>query len=318
MTPESHSGYTRCVLPPSPYASSMDSGPPPDPLHPPIEVIEPERLSAPVVFASPHSGSVYPPAFLAEARLDPMTLRRSEDAFIDELFTSAPSLGMPLIKARFPRAYVDVNREPWELDPAMFDDRLPDYVNRASARVHAGLGTIARVVAAGREIYQGKLRFAEAKRRIETLYMPYHERLDALLAGMRARWAAAVVVDCHSMPSSGGPGERAARSRRVDVVLGDCHGRSCDAGLVDRVERCLVELGYSVARNDPYAGGYTTRHYGRPEAGRHALQIEINRALYMDEQRIRPRPYFATLALHLARVVSEIRDHARTAFPLGA
>ncbi|MBL8699217.1 MAG: N-formylglutamate amidohydrolase [Alphaproteobacteria bacterium] len=290
----------------------MDSGLPSDPLHPPIEVIAPTHYAAPVVFASPHSGSIYPASFLAAAQLDPVTLRRSEDAFIDELFTSAPTLGMPLIKARFPRAYVDVNREPWELDPAMFTDHLPDYVNRASPRAHAGLGTIARVVAAGREIYRGKLRFAEAKRRVETLYMPYHDRLEALLREMRARWAGTVLVDCHSMPSVGGTRDRDAGRRRLDFVLGDCHGQSCASSLVDRVEKVLCDLGYTVARNDPYAGGFTTRHYGRPQDGRHALQIEINRALYMDEQRILPRPYFATLSLHIARVVGEIRDHART------
>lgn len=289
----------------------MDSGLSADPLLPPIEVIEPGHCSAPVVFASPHSGSVYPQHFLSAARLDATSLRRSEDAFIDELFTSAPALGMPLLKARFPRAYVDVNREPWELDPSMFADQLPDYVNRASPRAHAGLGTIARVVAAGREIYHGKLRFAEAKERVETLYMPYHERLESLLGGMRARWAGTLVVDCHSMPSTGGPADRDSGRRRVDFVLGDCHGQSCAASVVDRVEASLLELGYTVARNDPYSGGFTTRHYGRPQAGRHAMQIEINRALYMDEQRIRQRPYFQTLARHLARVVSDIRDHAR-------
>lgn len=292
----------------------MDSGLPADPLHPPIEVIEPGHCSAPVVFASPHSGNVYPASFLAAAQLDPMTLRRSEDAFIDELFTSAPALGMPLIRARFPRAYVDVNREPWELDPAMFADRLPEYVNRASARAHAGLGTIARIVATGREIYAGKLHFAEAKHRVETLYMPYHDRLESLLRGMRERWSGAIVVDCHSMPSIGGTGDRDAGRRRFDFVLGDCHGQSCARGLMERVEAVLTELGYSVARNDPYAGGFTTRHYGRPQDGRHALQIEINRGLYMDEKRIQPRPYFATLSLHLARVVAEIRDHARATF----
>lgn len=292
----------------------MDSGPSFDPLDPPFVVLDPDRPAAPVVFASPHSGNVYPEHFVSAARLDAISLRSSEDAFIDELFTAAPKLGMPLIKARFPRAYVDVNREPWELDPGMFADRLPEYVNHASPRASAGLGTIARIVANGAEIYGSKLHFAEAKKRIETLYMPYHARLAALLAEMRRAWHGSLLIDCHSMPSLAGPSERQKGRRRVDFVLGDCHGQSCARGITDLVERTLTELGYAVTRNDPYAGGYTTRHYGRPQDGRHALQIEINRGLYMDEQSLAQRPYFATLSAHLARLMAVLREHMRSQF----
>ena len=269
---------------------------------------------APVVFASPHSGNVYPNSFINAARLDALSLRRSEDAFIDELFTAAPTLGMPLIKARFPRAYVDVNREPWELDPGMFTDRLPDYVNRASPRATAGLGTIARIVATGTEIYASKLRFAEAKRRVETLYMPYHARLVGMLRELENAWPATLLIDCHSMPSTPGPSDRDQGKRRVDFVIGDCHGQSCMRAITDLVERTLRDFGYVVSRNDPYAGGFTTRHYGRPEEGRHALQIEINRALYMDEQLIARKPYFPTLARNLAHLIGAVREFARTGF----
>jgi len=290
----------------------MDSGSPIDPLDPPFLVLDPDTTAAPVVFASPHSGNVYPPQFVSAARLDAISLRSSEDAFIDELFTAAPALGMPLIKARFPRAYVDVNREPWELDPGMFADRLPDYVNRASPRASAGLGTIARIVANGAEIYAGKLSFADAKERIETLYMPYHARLAALLREIRRGWRCSLLVDCHSMPSPAGTNERNAGKRRVDVVLGDCHGQSCTPAITDLVERTLPELGYTVARNDPYAGGFTTRHYGQPRDGRHALQIEINRSLYMDERSMALRPHFATLSIHITRLMAVLREHMRT------
>jgi N-formylglutamate amidohydrolase len=278
----------------------MDTGRFEDPLDPPYLVLAPRAETAPVVFASPHSGDVYPPDFVRQARLDALDLRRSEDAFIDALFEDAPRLGMPLLKARFPRAYVDANRGPWELDPGMFRDRLPDYVDRASPRAAAGLGTIARVVADGAEIYDGKLDFADAKRRIEQLYMPYHAALAALLDATHLRWSRCLLVDCHSMPSG---------AARPDFVLGDCHGSSCDGTVTDRADRSLRELGYRVARNDPYAGGFSTRRHGRPAQGRHALQVEVNRGLYMDEKRLEPGPYFPTLAAHMGSLIAALRDH---------
>ncbi len=251
------------------------------------EVLDPESQTLPLVFASPHSGNDYPEAFLAASRLDPLTLRRSEDSFVDEIFGSAPRLGAPLIRALFPRAFVDANREPFELDPAMFDDELPAYANTRSPRVAAGLGTIARVVANGADIYRGKLSFAEALERIRAHYWPYHKSLAALVEKTKAAFGACVLVDCHSMPSVGGPMDQDTGHRRVDFVLGDCHGTSCAPVVIDSVQRALTGLGYHVARNSPYSGGFVTRHYGRPEARMHSLQIEVNRDLYMDESRIR-------------------------------
>lgn len=259
------------------------------------DVIAPDEQTIPLVFASPHSGASYPDAFVAASRLDSLSLRRSEDSFVDEIFAGVPSHGAPLIRAHFPRAYIDPNREPYELDPAMFEDELPSYVNTRSPRVGAGLGTIARVVANGEEIYRGKLRFEEAKARIERCYWPYHQALSHLIDGTRARFGTCLLVDCHSMPSIGGPMDRDAGHRRVDFVLGDVFGTACASFVTDAVEKFLRERDYNVTRNLPYAGGFTTRHYGRPQTGVHALQIEINRALYMDEERFERRPYIAEL-----------------------
>ena len=248
-------------------------------LVPPLTVARPLRQTTPIVFVSPHSGRQYPPAFVAAARLDPLSLRRSEDSFVDELFVEAPGHGAPLLSANFPRAYCDANREPWELDPTMFEDVLPAWVNTTSSRVSAGLGTIARVVATGEAIYRGRLRFAEAERRVRECWQPFHETLTALVEGTRASFGACLLVDCHSMPANGG-------GCGGDIVLGDAHGTSCGPGVMRAVEQALTGLGYTVRRNDPYAGGFITRHYGRPREGVHALQIEIARTLYMDEARI--------------------------------
>ncbi len=266
---------------------------------PPCEIVAPEVQTVPLVFASPHSGTDYPPDFIALSRLDPLALRRSEDSFVDALFAAVPTQGAPLLSARFPRAYVDPNREAFELDPAMFEDELPDYVNTASPRVAAGLGTVARVVATGAEIYRGKLRFGDALARIDQLYRPYHAALDRLVAATRARFGHCVLVDCHSMPSVGGPMDRDPGSRRVDFVLGDAYGAACAPQITDAAHDYLESLGYRVTRNSPYAGGFTTRHYGRPDESVHALQIEINRALYMHERQFERGPYFATLAAHM-------------------
>ncbi|MFQ5774275.1 MAG: N-formylglutamate amidohydrolase [Kiloniellaceae bacterium] len=270
------------------------------------EIVAPERQTLPLVFASPHSGHHYPAAFVAASRLDPLALRRSEDSFVDELFEAAPTLGAPLIRALFPRAFVDPNREPFELDPAMFEDELPPYANTRSPRVAAGLGTIARVVANGADIYRGKLCFAEALHRLRKYYWPYHKALGDLVEWTRVGFGCCVLVDCHSMPSVGGPMDNDAGHRRVDFVLGDCHGTSCAPAVVEAVERALRALGYHVARNTPYSGGYVTRHYGRPADGVHSLQIEINRALYMDESRIRRSPGMDQLVADVRRVIAAL------------
>src|SRR6266581_1999158 len=254
-----------------------------------LDVRQPPTRAVPLVLASPHSGADYPSDLLAASRLDPLTLRRSEDSFVDALFAAAPDLGAPLLAARFPRAYLDVNREAWELDPAMFSDALPSFVNVRSPRVRMGLGTIARIVASGEEIYAKKLRFAEATRRIECFYHPYHRALGRLVEETEEVFGGYLLVDCHSMPSAAGS---ACGRDGADIVLGNCHGASCASQIVEAATSFLVERGFVVAINAPYAGGFTTGFYGRPSAHRHALQIEINRALYMDERSYRRKSRF--------------------------
>jgi len=275
------------------------------------EVVAPERQILPLVFASPHSGCDYPQDFLAASRLDPLALRRSEDSFVDEIFEAAPKLGAPLIRALFPRAFVDANREPFELDPAMFEGELPAYANTRSPRVAAGLGTIARVVANGADIYRGKLDFSEALGRIRRHYWPYHQSLTDLIERTKARFGTCILIDCHSMPSTGGPlagelGDRDAGAKRVDFVLGDCHGTACAPAVIQTVQTSLRELGYHVARNRPYSGGFVTRHYGKPEEAVHGLQIEVNRFLYMDESEIRRGAGLPRLARDMGKVIAAL------------
>ncbi|MGF1640810.1 MAG: N-formylglutamate amidohydrolase [Rhodospirillales bacterium] len=271
-------------------------------------VSAPAEQTVPLVFASPHSGRDYPGDFVAQSRLDPVSLRRSEDAFVDDIYAAAADHGAPLLRAHFPRVYIDPNREPYELDATMFEDPLPDYVNAISPRVAAGLGTIARVVTSGEEIYRGKLTFAVARQRIERHYFPYHEALRALIDATRQRFGACLLIDCHSMPSVGGPMDSDSGAKRVDIVLGDCQGSSCAGAVTDAAERVLRGLGFSVRRNVPYAGGYTTRHYGRPWNGVHALQIEINRALYMDERTITPTAGLVEVTRRIERLIEALAE----------
>jgi N-formylglutamate amidohydrolase len=280
-----------------------------------IEVQEPIAPRLPLVVASPHSGADYPADFLAASRLDPLALRRSEDSFVDELFAAAPSLGAPLLSARFPRAYLDVNREAWELDPAMFAEPLPGFVNAASPRARMGLGTIARIVASDAEIYAGKLSFAEAQRRVETLYHPYHRVLGRLIAETEAIFGGCLLVDCHSMPSAAAP---AGGCEPAEIVLGDCYGIACGRSILEAARRFFVERGFSVTINAPYAGGFTTGYYGRPRRHRHALQVEINRALYMDEQSYQRKPGFAALAELLAEFVRRLGAAVAVCLPAGS
>lgn len=268
-----------------------------------FELRRPAAATLPLILASPHSGADYPEDFIAASRLDPLALRRSEDSFVDELFAAAPSLGAPLLAARFPRAYLDVNREAYELDPAMFSDALPRYVNAGSPRVRMGLGTIARIVASGEEIYSGKLRFAEAERRIEGLYHPYHRALGRLVEETSALFGGCLLLDCHSMPSATGS---ICGADGADIVLGDCYGAACAPAIVEGARRFFTTRGFAVAINAPYAGGFTTEHYGDPRRGRHALQIEISRALYMDQRNYRRKPRFSRLAADLAELVRQL------------
>jgi N-formylglutamate amidohydrolase len=268
----------------------------------------PSEQRMPLVFASPHSGNAYSGPFLASIRLDRHAVRKSEDAFVDELFAGVVAEGAPLLKALFPRAFIDPNREPYELDPAMFAEPLPAYVNTRSPRVAAGLGTIPRVASSGDEIYRGRLAFADAVQRVNEFYRPYHAALGRLVGATVERFGLAILIDCHSMPSVGGPLDEDAGRRRFDAVLGDCHGTSCTVELTDLVEGFLVDQGYRVARNNPYAGGYTTRHYGAPRRGVHALQIELNRGLYMDEAAIARGPGLARLAAHMTALAAGLRE----------
>ncbi|HIF09384.1 MAG TPA: N-formylglutamate amidohydrolase [Sneathiellales bacterium] len=272
----------------------------------PFEVDAPITQKSPIIYCSPHSGSDYPDDFLCRTQLDLLTLRRSEDCFVDEIFSSAPTLGSPLLKANFPRAYLDVNREPYELDPAMFCDPLPTYANTTSYRVAGGFGTVARIVAEGLEIYADKLPLAEAERRIETLYMPYHDTLSDLIEETTNRFDCAVLVDCHSMPSNAGRRSRTTGYQRPDIILGDRFGASCAPVVIETVERVLLNQGYSVTRNAPFAGGHTVQRYGQPAKGMHALQIEISRGLYMDEELIERLPALNQLIDHMGELVSAL------------
>ncbi|HLW93156.1 MAG TPA: N-formylglutamate amidohydrolase [Roseiarcus sp.] len=266
----------------------------------PYAIIAPPRVSTPLVINSPHSGRIYPKAFLDRSRLDALTLRRSEDAYVDELFGACVALGAPLMAANFPRAYLDVNREPYELDPLMFEGRLPAFANTRSLRVAGGLGTIPRVVGEAQEIYRGSIPVAEAMERIATLYAPYHRALGGLIENAAASFGMAVLLDCHSMPSS------VAEGSAPDFVIGDRYGASAALWIVETLEAALRRLGYSVRRNKPYAGGFITEHYGAPASRRHAVQIEINRALYMDERAVAKSERAQELTANLFDVVETL------------
>jgi len=275
-----------------------------DTIDPAFEILTPDLVAGPFVFNSPHSGRIYPRAFLEQARLDFDTLRRSEDSFVDELFADVVGAGLPLMRALFPRAFLDLNREPYELDPRMFDGRLPAFANTRSIRVSGGLGTIARVVGEAQEIYQRRLTVAEALERIETYYKPYHQALRRLISRTHRSFGVAVLVDCHSMPS----GPVREEGARADFVLGDRYATSCAPFITDLVERELTARGYVVVRNKPYAGGYITEHYGNPAAGLHAIQIEINRGLYMDEASYARGPGFARVRGDLFAVACRLME----------
>jgi N-formylglutamate deformylase len=266
----------------------------------PYVLIEPLRRTTALVFASPHSGRRYPQSFLAQARVGLDSLRRAEDAFVDELFAAAPCHGAPLLSATMARAYVDVNRDPAELDPDMFADPLPHGGQGGSPRVQAGLGAIPRVAGDGQEIYRRRLQADEARQRIDAVHQPYHAALGALLAEVQTQFGCAVVIDCHSMPSC------ARGPQSPDIVLGDRYGASCHPAITALAEASLRRMGYRVTRNAPFAGGHTTQTYGRPRLRRHALQIEISRGLYLDERTLERGPGFAQVRGNMARLVEAL------------
>lgn len=257
----------------------------------------PKQHTLPVVLSSPHSGKRYPEAFVEGSRLDIHNLRRSEDSFVDELFQNAPKLGAPLLCALFPRAFVDANREPFELDPHMFEDELPSYVNTNSPRVAVGLGTIARNVTSETQIYKDKLTFAEAKERIERFYWPYHKVLRQLVDATKRKFGYCILIDCHSMPKLTTQANAiSSRPSSVHFVLGDRFGKAGSRIITKTVEDILEQNSYRVLNNNPYPGGFITQHYGEPALGINCLQIEISRTLYMDEEKIERSQEFDDIA----------------------
>ena len=271
---------------------------------PAFETIRPRRPTAPFVFNAAHSGRDYPERFLKMTRLDHLSIRQSEDAFVDELFARAPHLGATLLRAHFPRAYLDVNREPWELDPAMFAEPLFERCNTTSPRVAAGLGTLARVVAENKPIYAERLTLADARMRIEGIYQPYHATLQKLLSEALGAYGVAVLIDCHSMPRLARTNDRPA----PDIVLGDRYGTTCAPALVELADTVFTAAGLRVARNRPYAGGFATRTYGRPQYGVHALQIEVSRHLYMNEVTLEKNAGFDAVRQLLDRLILALVD----------
>jgi len=277
-----------------------------DELSPPFEIFEPTVWRAPIIFNSPHSGSVYPRSFLRASRIDHAALRRSEDSFMDEIIADLTGCGFPTVRVNFPRSYVDVNREPYELDPRMFAGRLPSFANTRSMRVAGGLGTIPRVVGDGQDIYYERLDVEDALSRIEALYKPYHRALRRLINKAHQTFGAVILVDCHSMPSIGVSRDE---PKRPDIVIGDRYGTSCASLLPDLVQDIFETRGYSVGRNKPYAGGFITEHYGNPASGLHTIQLELNRAIYMDERRRERGPQFGKIAadfLELANALATV------------
>lgn len=262
----------------------------------PYEVLAPSRQTKPFVFNSPHSGRVYPKSFIEQSRLDAHTIRASEDYYVDQLFHCVPDIGAPLLKANFPRAWLDANREPYELDPKMFLGPLPPHVNISSLRVGGGLGTIPKIVAENVDIYQHRLPVQDGLDRIEHVYRPYHDALRQLISRTHANFGYSVLVDCHSMPSNI---KMSGRDARADFIIGDRYGSSADARLTQIAMLLLQSMGYKAVNNKPYAGGFITEHYGRPHKKLHAIQIEINRGIYVDEESFERKPHFDRLVTDL-------------------
>lgn len=279
------------------------------------EVKHPERRTSCVVFASPHSGRDYPWSFLRSTILDEMAIRSSEDAFVDQLFAAAPLSGAPLLMAGAPRAYVDLNRGADELDPALIQGVRRQGHN---PRIASGLGIIPRVVSNGRAIYRGKLTMAEAERRIDLYWRPYHHMLQTLLDGAHEQHGQAILIDCHSMPHEAMDGVARGGMARPDVVLGDRFGAAASGEVMDLIESAFAGAGFTVAHNTPFAGAYVTQTYGRPSRNQHAVQVEIDRALYMNEALVRPNGSFEAVQERLSAVVAEIAAIGQMRVPLAA
>lgn len=269
---------------------------------------EPDALTSAVVFASPHSGRDYPWSFLRRTVLDERAIRTSEDAFVDRLFECAPQFGAPFLKAGAPRAFIDLNRAADELDPALVDGVRKSSLN---PRVASGLGVVPRVVANGRAIYRGKLTMEEARARVANYWRPYHDQLQLLLNQAHVSFGEAILVDCHSMPREALDGIAQTGAKRPEIVVGDRFGASADGEIVDRIEAAFADAGLHVVRNAPFAGAFIAQHYGRPSRDQHAVQIEIDRSIYMHEGLVRPNADFHPFRKLLRSVVAEVADIGR-------
>ncbi|MEM8663930.1 MAG: N-formylglutamate amidohydrolase [Pseudomonadota bacterium] len=289
---------------------------------PAFQTIAPSLQRVPFVFNAPHSGTAYRRDLLKQARLDRQTIRRSEDTFVDELFAGVHELGAPLLRANFPRVYVDVNRAEDELDPDMFDGPVELPVAGDSPRVAGGLGVIAKIVGERQEIYPALLPATEAAFRIKSFYRPYHRRLADLVETTIDAFGTCVLVDCHSMPSGAVRALGAGAGARPDIILGDRFGTSCTPDLTEGFAFHLRDAGFVVGRNRPYAGGFITEHYGRPPVV-HTLQLEINRALYMDEASYTKRRGFNRLQDGMTSICEAVMSafaaqHLEGRWPLAA
>jgi N-formylglutamate amidohydrolase len=271
-----------------------------------FEILAPAEWVSPIVYNSPHSGTFLPDELLEQSRLSAEALRQSEDCFVDELFSACLDHGAPLLRSLVSRAYIDFNREPYELDPRMFHQELPGYMNPGTSRVAGGLGTIPKIVAENEEIYRGKISLYDAQNRISSVYRPYHRTLAALLDEVHSATQFCLLVDCHSMPASAVRHLQSHYEPAIDIVLGDRFGSSCNREISDEVETLLEREGFHVVRNRPYAGGFITATHGSPHHNRHALQVEINRALYLDETRLEKNRNFTHVQQALARVMQSL------------
>ena len=281
----------------------------------PYHLSLPERRTTSAIFSSAHSGRNYPSGFVSRSRLDEHEIRLSEDAYVDRLFASVPGFGAPLLCADIARAYVDLNRSPKELDPELIEGLK---MSMGTPRTRVGLGVIPRIVTSDRDIYSGKLRREEAEIRIKDFFHPYHEALQGIMDESIESFGQAVLFDCHSMPHDSISPESFVGNVGPDVILGDRHGRACGSEIIERVEAAFAEAGFTVARNVQFSGAYTVQRHGRPELQRHAVQIEINRSLYLDERSVTPNRRFDEVRRVLKGVIVHLADIGRNRFPIAA
>ncbi|MGB0967682.1 MAG: N-formylglutamate amidohydrolase [Halocynthiibacter sp.] len=274
----------------------------------PFHIFQPSKQDTAVIFASPHSGRAYADSFLRNSVLDETRLRSSEDAFVDLLFSNAPQYGAPLLCADTPRAYVDLNRSSDELDGALIHN-VPK--TKSNPRIASGLGVIPRVVANGRSIYRGKMHLTEAHQRLTSHWHPYHNALASLISDTKVKFGQTILIDCHSMPAEALDSLSSGSATHPDIIIGDRFGSSCAGEITDQVSRAFLNAGFAIAHNVPFAGAYIAQHYGGPSRGQHALQIEINRSLYMDEQTIRPNSNFEPFKRKLDNVIKTIAEIGR-------